>query len=74
MTTLYQNILTISEKYLSKDAQKFLDRQIDSHLKKSPGEIVPEDRAELAKWCMVSASLLVGKAKAQQLANEILSQ
>ncbi len=72
MNRLYEELLIISERYLSKDAHKFLDRQINTHLRKQPRDIVPEDRAELAKWCMVSAALLVGKAKAQHLANEIL--
>ena len=71
MNGTYQNLLAISEKYLSKDGQRFLDRQISVHLKKSPEEIVADDRVELAKWCMVSAALLLGTAKAQSLSNEI---
>lgn len=73
MNGIYQQLLTITEKYLSKDGQRFLDRQIKGHLNKPPEEIIPEDRVELAHWCMVSAALLVGTAKAQNFANEILN-
>ncbi len=73
MASMYDQVLGICEKYLSKDSQKFLDRQIKSHLKKEPGEIVAKDAAELAKWSQVSGGLLVGKTRAEQMANEIVA-
>ncbi len=72
-TPLYDNVLEICEKYLSKDSQKFLDRQITSHLKKAPGDIEPKDATELAKWTKVSGGLLVGNTRAAQMAAEIIT-
>ncbi len=73
MTSLYQDLLGICEKYLSKDSQRFLDRQITAHLKKNPENIVPEDASELAKWSAVSGGLLLGQSKAEQMAKEIIA-
>lgn len=71
MNTTYQEILNICKKYLSSGSQKFLDRQITAHLKKSPDTIVAEDANEIAKWSAVSGSLLLGQSKAEEMAKEI---
>ncbi len=71
MSTTYQEILNICEKYLSGNSQKFLDRQITAHLKKTPDSIVAEDANEIAKWTAVSGGLLLGQSKAEQMAKEI---
>ena len=73
MDTLYKDILKICEKYLARDSEKFLDRQISTHLKKTPESIIPEDASELAKWTKVSGGLLMGEARAEQMAGEILA-
>ena len=71
MNTLYQDILNICEEYLSGSSQKFLDRQIIAHLKKTPESIVPEDASEIAKWSQVSCGLLLGQSKAEHMAKDI---
>ncbi len=73
MSTLYRDILDICETYLSGDSKKFLDRQITTHLKKSPENILPEDASEIAKWSKVSGGLVLGQSKAEQMAKEILT-
>ncbi len=73
MSTTYQSILKICEKYLSGDSQRFLDRQITTHLKKSPESIAAEDADEIAKWSKVSGGLLLGPRKAEQMAQEIFT-
>ncbi len=73
MSTIYQDILNICEKYLSGNSQKFLDRQIIAHLKKIPENIVPEDASEIAKWSQISGGLLLGQNKAEQMAKEIFT-
>lgn len=71
---LYRDILGIAEKYLSNDAEKFVERQISLHLKKQPPYVLSSgDSVELAKWCQVSGALVIGKSRAEQLANEIHS-
>ncbi len=73
MASVYDDVLGICQKYLSKDSQKFLDRQIKSHLNKKPADIDAKDTVELAKWSHVSGSLLVGNTKAEQMAKEIVA-
>ncbi len=73
MSTVYQGILDICEKYLFGNSQKFLDRQISTHLKKSPENITAEDADELEKWSKVSGALLLGQSKAEQMAQEIFT-
>ncbi|MEE8471848.1 MAG: hypothetical protein V3S82_01635 [Dehalococcoidia bacterium] len=73
MDSIYGDILTICEKYLSKDSQKFLDRQISAHLKKTPQSITQDDGKELAKWSKVSGELLMGPKKAELMAGEIFA-
>lgn len=73
MASVYDQVLGICQKYLSKDSQKFLDRQIKSHLNKKPADIDAGDTAELAKWSQVSGGLLVGNTRAEQMAKEIVA-
>ena len=69
----YDSVLTVCEKYLSGDAKRFLDRQITSHLDKTPAAILPPDKAELAKWCQISGKLILGPDKAEKLSTEVLA-
>ena len=73
MAAVYDNTLAICQKYLSGDAQRFLDRQISAHLKKTPEALLAPDKEELGRWCRISGALLLGKDKAEQLESEILS-
>ncbi|MEE8372679.1 MAG: hypothetical protein V3R87_02960 [Dehalococcoidia bacterium] len=69
---LYKDILVIAEKYLAKDAEKFVERQISLHLKKTPHYDLDEaDSDALAKWCKISGALVMGQNRSEQLANEI---
>ena len=72
MASVYENILGKCQKYFSDDSKRFLDRQINSHLKKTPETLTAYDKTELAKWCKISGALLLGNAKAEQLSQEIL--
>ena len=73
MTGLYNSALSTCEKYFSKDAAKFLDRQISAHLKKDRGDLSRDDLPKLGYWCKISAALLLGPGKADELAQEILT-
>jgi hypothetical protein len=55
---LYDNIVAVIEYYLGPAAQRFVDRQIQSHLQKSPEEVTAEDLDRLSDWIKVSMSLL----------------
>ncbi len=56
--TLYDNIVTVLTAYLGPAAPRFVDRQIESHLKKPPIEVMSSDVPQLAEWIRVSLALL----------------
>lgn len=56
--TLYQSVLNITADYLGPAAQRFIDRQIDSHLHKSPQNLTKNDIKKLVEWSRVSMALL----------------
>ncbi|HNT30096.1 MAG TPA: hypothetical protein PKL83_04040 [bacterium] len=67
----YQRVLTVCQKHFGDDAQRFLDRQIESHLSKNADTLLPTDKEELSKWVKVSASLIMDAATADTITNEI---
>jgi len=56
--TLYDNIVKVIEFYLGPAAPRFVERQISSHLHKSPEEVTAEDIAQLVEWIRISLALL----------------
>lgn len=69
----YDDCLKICQDYFSDNAKIFLDRQISYHLNKKPQDLVNTDKQELAYWLRVSASLTIGKEKANDLVEKIMS-
>ncbi len=55
---LYNQIVDLTQEYLGPAAQRFIDRQIVHHLKKSPQKISVGDISELNSWVKISLSLL----------------
>ncbi len=55
---LYEDVLAVTADYLGPAARRFVDRQIDSHLNKSPDELTKKDLKTLAAWSRVSMALL----------------
>jgi hypothetical protein len=55
---LYGRIVAVIEDYLGPATQRFVDRQIEYHLSKSPHEISTSDIDDLSDWIRVSMSLL----------------
>jgi len=56
--SLIDQILEISQDYLGPAAERFVDRQISTHLKKRPEKITPEDVYKLIDWIKLSFALL----------------
>lgn len=73
MTEYYDKVLKVCERYLTSGGKRLLDRQITTHLSKTPDTLTPADKTELAKWCKISGGLLLGKEKAEDLERDILS-
>ncbi len=60
---LYDAIVTTIEYYLGPASDRFVSRQIRSHLGKEPHEIVQKDMPKLIEWIQVSMGLLTENRK-----------
>lgn len=69
----YKKVLKEIQPFFGQMAARFLDRQIKSHLGKSPHTLSASDKEALAKWLRVSASLLLDTQTAATLADRILA-
>ena len=67
----YNRVFKICEVYFGKYTRNFLNRQISSHLNKTPQTIGISDRPELAKWIKISASLLLDDTRATELTDKV---
>jgi hypothetical protein len=56
--TLYQQLVKITHVYLGPAADRFVNRQLENHLHKSPEELTPDDLLSLIDWIRVGVSLL----------------
>lgn len=56
--TIKNQILEITEDYLGPAAERFIDRQINTHLHKSPEKLTKNDITELADWLRLSFTVL----------------
>jgi hypothetical protein len=61
--TPYQVVIKTVEAYLGPTSQRFVDRQITSHLKKEPHTLTSTDIPKLADWVKVSMSVITGDKK-----------
>jgi hypothetical protein len=56
--SLYEQIVDLTEEYLGPAAQRFVARQISSHLEKDPEDLTSQDIATLIEWGTVTMSML----------------
>ena len=54
----YDQVVDITLGYLGPAANRFIDRQIENHLHKSPDQLSPTDLLDLTDWIRVAVSLL----------------
>lgn len=57
-SSLYDNVVRITHVYLGPAADRFIARQVENHLHKSPEELSQTDLASLIDWIRVVVSLL----------------
>jgi hypothetical protein len=70
---LYKSVIEVVTPFLGMGSQKFVDRQIRSHLGIQPEELEKKHLDELAKWCHVSGSLVLQDEKAaEELRKKVL--
>lgn len=55
---LYRSVLEITTDYLGPAAHRFVDRQIENHLNKSPNTINKADLDKLIDWIQVALAML----------------
>lgn len=56
--TLYDRVVRVTHVYLGPAADRFIERQVQNHLHKSPSELSEKDLAKLIDWIRVTVSLL----------------
>ena len=72
MSQLSEEVLKVSVQYLGPAARNFLERQTQAHLKGLAfNDLKKTDLPELARWVSTSASLIIDKKKAEELADKI---
>lgn len=55
--SLYKDVLSVTSDYFGPAAGRFIDRQIQNHLKKSPAQLNRKDLNHLISW--ISAAMAV---------------
>lgn len=56
--SLYQQVVAISQEYLGPAAERFMRRQIQTHLHKEPEDLRQADLPELISWVRLTFALL----------------
>lgn len=57
-TTVYDQVVRITHRYLGPAANRFIARQVENHLHKAPDDLSPADLLKLTDWIHVAVSLL----------------
>jgi hypothetical protein len=72
MSQLSQQVLDVTVQYLGPAAERFLERQTKAHMNGLPfTDLKSSDIPTLTTWVRTSASLIVDKKKADELAEKI---
>lgn len=56
--SLYEQVVDVTSDYLGPAAERFISRQIESHLDKNPHELDRNDMEKLLDWIRLTISLL----------------
>jgi hypothetical protein len=70
--SLYDQVVGITHVYLGPAADRFIARQVENHLHKSPEELSQTDLLSLIDWIRVVVSLLTEDSEiVEEYANEL---
>ncbi len=58
MTSLFDEVVSLTEPYLGPAAHRFVSRQIAFHFGKTPDSLEARDLPELAEWASATLSIL----------------
>lgn len=57
-SSLYEQVVQVTHVYLGPAADRFISRQVENHLHKSPSQLSKADLLSLIDWIQVVVSLL----------------
>ncbi len=57
-TSLYSQVVEITQDYLGPAAERFINRQIETHIGKKPEDLTPNDLEKLVDWIKIAIALL----------------
>lgn len=60
---LYQQVVDVTASYLGPAAERFISRQIQTHLGKRPEELEEEDLEKLTDWVKIAIAFLTEDEK-----------
>jgi len=70
--TIYDQVVEVTHVYLGPAADRFIARQVENHLHKSPDELSKEDLLALIDWIKVVVSLLTEDSEiVEEYTNEL---
>ncbi len=71
--TLYKQVVKITQDYLGPAAERFVTRQIETHLQKQPEDLTKKDLVQLVDWLKIAIALLTEDGKmVDDFANSLL--
>ena len=56
--SIYEQLLAVTHVYLGPAADRFINRQIENHLRKAPQDITADDLNAMADWIRAVVSLI----------------
>jgi len=70
---LYDKVVRVTHVYLGPAADRFIARQVQNHLHKSPQELSPPDLLKLIDWIRLGVSLITDDSEiVEEYANQLL--
>ena len=64
--SLYDKVLTVTYDYFGPAAQRFIDRQIQNHVQKSPSQLTYGDLKDLIAWISAAMAVLTDDLELRQ--------
>lgn len=62
-TSLYRQVVKVTQDYLGPAAERFVSRQIQTHLHKQPDALTEKDLVALVDWIKIAIALLTEDSK-----------
>jgi hypothetical protein len=70
---LYEKVVKVTHVYLGPAADRFIARQVQNHLHKTPQELSQTDLLQLIDWIRVAVSMLTEDSEiVEEYANQLL--